>query len=110
MSVGGYYQTGDYNKCLAGNEVDGYGYRAAINYALTDSLDLGVSLTHDEDFDTRYVASFTYRFTKDQIKLNRDSVSPALRAALSSPSHRMVRLHDPAGCAPTSMSTGRRYR
>ena len=112
VSVGGYYQAGDYNKCLGGNEVDGYGYRAAINYALTDSFNLEASLSHDEDFDTRYVAGFTYRFVKDQIKLNRDSVSPALRAALSSPSQRIVRLHDPAGCPPGGYAQygGRRRR
>jgi len=100
ITAGSYYQNGDYNKCLGGNEVDGFGFSSAVNYELSDSLNLGLGITHDEAFDTRYLAKFTYRFSNNQIKLSQKPATTALRSAMRTPAHRLVRLHDPTACAP----------
>jgi hypothetical protein len=107
ITAGGYYQTGDYNKCLGSNEVDGFGYKIGLNYAFTESFDIGVEMSHDEDFETRVLGNLRYRFAVGRSATNKRSLNPALRAAASSPSHRTVRLHDPAGCFPGSQFNSR---
>ncbi len=110
ITAGGYYQTGDYNKCWGRNEVDGFGYKIGLNYAFTESFDMGVEVSHDEDFETRVLADLRYRFAVGRSASTKGLLNPALLVAASSPSHRTVRLHDPAGCYSGYSQTNRRSR
>ena len=108
--AGSYYQQGDYNKCLGSNEVDGFGYKIGLNYAFTEAFDIGVEVSHDEDFETRVLADLRYRFAVGRSASTKSLLGPALLAAVSSPSNRTVRLHDPAGCYSRYSQSNRRSR
>ena len=89
VSVAYYYQHRDQE------EVDGSGILGRLAYAINNDLTVGVNLSYDEAFDTRFSADLTWRFNtnggpgKETLKTN-----TAVSALTSTPSNRDVRVHD----------------
>ena len=93
-SVGYYYQSGDLGTA------DGSGVLGRLAYEMTSGVTAGVNLSYDEAFDTRVSADIKVRFGGARTTAQRKEVQqlPAISALTSTPSNRIVRVHD--ACAP----------
>ena len=89
-SVGYYYQSGDLGT------VDGSGVLGRLAYEMTSGVTAGVNLSYDEAFDTRVSADIKVRFGGARTTAQRKEVQqlPVISALTSTPSNRIVRVHD----------------
>ena len=95
VSLGGYYQKGDYNKCMGEDEVDNTGIRARISYEIANGLIAGVNASYDDSFDWRVSADIKYRFGLSGAGAVNNEKMPAPIAEMSStPANRDIRVHD----------------
>ena len=92
VSLGGYYQKGDYNKCKGADEVDNAGIRARIFYEIANGLIAGVNTSYDDSYDWRVSADIKYRLgLRAQ---NNKKISDPIDEMSSTPANRDVRVHD----------------
>ena len=98
ISIGSYYQKGDYNNCKGEDEVDNVGIRARISFEIATGLVAGINASYDDSYDSRFTADFKYRFgsnSYDSSIRKKDLRLPTVLDAISStPSNRDVRVHD----------------
>ena len=98
ISIGSYYQKGDYNNCKGEDEVDNVGIRARISFEIATGLVAGINASYDDSYDSRVTADFKYRFGSNSydssIRKNDLRLPTALDAISSTPSNRDVRVHD----------------
>ena len=89
-SVGYYYQHRDQE------DVDGSGVRGRLAYEISNGLTAGVNVSYDEAFDTRVSADLNVRFGGASTTAQRNKVQqlPVINALTSTPSNRVVRVHD----------------
>ena len=89
-SVGYYYQHRDQE------DVDGSGVRGRLAYEISNGLTAGVNVSYDEAFDTRVSADLKVRFGGASTTAQRNKVQqlPVINALTSTPSNRVVRVHD----------------
>ena len=91
-SVGYYYQSGDLGSA------DGSGVLGRVAYEVSSGLTAGVNVSYDEAFDTRVSADLKVRFGGASTTAQRKEVQqqPVINALTSTPSNRIVRVHDAA--------------
>ena len=89
-SVGYYYQNGDLGSA------DGSGVLGRVAYEISNGLTAGVNISYDEAFDTRVSADLKVRFGGSSTTAKRKAVQqlPVINALTSTPSNRIVRVHD----------------
>ena len=77
-------------------EVDGSGVRGRLAYEISNGLTAGVNVSYDEAFDTRVSADLKVRFGGASTTAQRNKVQqlPVINALTSTPSNRVVRVHD----------------
>jgi len=95
-SVGYYYQQGDLD------EADGSGVQVALDYVIADGLTLGVNLSHDEAFDTRFSGNISYRFgSNNSVTVSEKKAweMPTIKSLSESVKHRSIRVHDDENAA-----------
>ena len=95
VSLGGYYQKGDYNKCLGEDEVDNAGIKARISYEIANGLTAGVNASYDDSFDWRVSADIKYRLglNGNGVPNNKNVPTPVAEMS-STPTSRDIRVHD----------------
>ena len=93
-SVGSYYQNGDHDD--DGNpEVDNFGILGRLEYSMNKYLTIGANITYDESFDTRFSADIKWQLNiKDGEGKIQPKVNYAVKALVSAPISRTVRVHD----------------
>ena len=93
-SAGYYYQHRDQE------EVDGSGVRGRLAYEMTSGVTAGVNISYDKAFDTRVSADLRVRFGGASTTAKRKAVQqqPLINALTSTPSNRVVRVHDGRRC------------
>ncbi|WP_245407254.1 inverse autotransporter beta domain-containing protein [Synechococcus sp. WH 8020] len=89
-SVGYYYQNGDLGSA------DGSGVLGRVAYEVSSGITAGVNVSYDEAFDTRVSADLKVRFGGASTTAQRKEVQqlPVINALTSTPSNRIVRVHD----------------
>ena len=89
-SIGYYYQDGDLDAA------DGSGVRGRLAYNISNGLTLGVNLSYDQAFDTRFSADVKYRFGSNGYGAPKRTspVLQVLQALSLTPENRDVRVHD----------------
>ncbi len=90
-SVGYYYQQGDLD------DADGSGVQVALDYVIADGLTLGVNLSHDEAFDTRFSGNISYRFGSNSSATAIEKKAwemPTIKSLSESVKNRNIRVHD----------------
>jgi hypothetical protein len=92
-SAGCYYQHRDQE------DVGGSGVRGRLAYEMTSGVTAGVNVSYDEAFDTRVSADLKVRFGGAATTALRKEVQqqPVIKALTSTPSNRVVRVHDKEG-------------
>jgi hypothetical protein len=93
VSLGGYYQKGDYNKCKARDEVDNAGIRARISYRIANGLVAGINASYDNSFDARVSADIKYRFGSHK-HYKAVNAPETIYAMSATPGNRDIRVHD----------------
>lgn len=98
VGLGGYFQKGDYNKCISRDEVDNIGLRARISYKIANGLIGGINASYDDSYNARVTADIKYRFGSNGYgspSRKKDMNIPSSIDALSStPTNRDIRVHD----------------
>ncbi|WP_413323647.1 carbamoyl-phosphate synthase [Synechococcus sp. MIT S9503] len=99
ISLGGYYQKGDYNKCMGEDEVDNAGLRSRIAYKITNRLVAGVNASYDDSYDWRVSADIKYRLgLNGNVAPNNKKIPASIYEMSSTPANRDIRVHDPHNC------------
>ena len=93
VSLGGYYQKGDYNKCKARDEVNSAGIRTRVSYEIANGLNADVNVSYDDSFDARFTAGIEYRFGSNKGKKDIDTLG-VLSALSATPGSRDLRVRD----------------
>ena len=91
-SIGYYYQHGDDLK-----EDDGSGVLAHLSCQISSGLTLGVNLSYDEAFDTRFSGNISYRFGSNSsaaVSEKKAWEKPTIKALSESVKQRDIRVHD----------------
>ncbi len=97
VSLGSYYQKGDYNKCKGEDEVDNVGLRGRLAYKIANGLVAGINASYDDSYDTRVSADVKYRFGSNGYgtpSSKKKWKTPAIEALSATPDNRDVRVHD----------------
>ncbi len=89
-SVGYYYQSGDLGSA------DGSGVLGRVAYEVSSGLTAGVNVSYDEAFETRVSADLEVRFGGPNTAKLRKEIrqQPVISSLTSTPSNRIVRVHD----------------
>ncbi len=94
ISLGSYYQKGDYNKCKGEDEVDNVGLRGRLAYKIANGLVAGVNASYDDSYDWRVSADIKYRFGSNGYGAPNSKKPTSIDALSSTPANRDVRVHD----------------
>jgi hypothetical protein len=85
VSAGYYYQHRDEEY------VKGSGMRGRLAYEISNGLTAGLNFSYDKAFDTRVSADINHKFGAG---IGNVSITPPVSSLSSSPSNRVVRIHD----------------
>ena len=98
VSIGSYYQKGDYNNCKGEDEVDNFGIRARISFNIANGLVAGINASYDDSYDSRVTADIKYRFGSNgygsPIKQKDWRLPTSIDSISATPSNRDIRVHD----------------
>ena len=98
VSLGSYYQKGDYNKCKGEDEVDNVGIRARISYEIANGLIASINASYDDSYDSRVTADIKYRYGSNGYGAPSSKknwmIPTSIDAMSSTPNNRDVRVHD----------------
>ncbi|KGG35480.1 hypothetical protein EV14_0867 [Prochlorococcus sp. MIT 0703] len=71
--------------------------QVALDYVIADGLTLGVNLSHDEAFDTRFSGNISYRFGSNSSATAIEKKAwemPTIKSLSESVKQRNIRIHD----------------